>query len=82
MAIIDYSCAVAQADDINQLSNYLDKEILKLENLLARIRNEWKGPASDAFQNQLLMLIADMRTTRNQMSGVSSSIMDAANRLR
>lgn len=81
-SMINYNYVLAQADGINELAAYLDKEIIKLENLLARIKNEWKGPASDEFQNQLLMLLADMRVTRNKMSGVSSSIKDVANQLK
>ena len=56
-------------------------EILRLENLLSQIKREWYGPASDAFQQQLIMLIADMKTTRYNMSSVSSSIKNVANRI-
>lgn len=79
---IDYSKVVSQANDIKDLSTDLGREISDLENLLARIKREWYGPASDAFQKQLLMLIADMKTTKYNMSSVSSTIKNVANRIR
>ena len=72
---------IRQADEMNDLSRDLNAEILRLENLLAQIKREWYGPASDAFQQQLTMLIADMKTTRYNMSSVSSSIKNVANRI-
>ena len=54
---------------------------MKLENLLARIKNEWNGPASDAFQKQLIMLIADMKTTKYNMSSVGTTIKNIADRI-
>lgn len=78
---IDHNKVIQQADEINNLSKDLNTEILKLETLLSKIKNEWCGPASDAFQQQLIMLIADMKTTRYSMSSVSSSIKNAANKI-
>ena len=79
---IDYSKVVSQANDIKDLSTDLGREISDLENLLAQIKREWYGPASDAFQKQLLMLIADMKTTKYNMSSVSSTIKNVAKRIR
>lgn len=78
---INHSKVIRQADEMNDLSRDLNAEILRLENLLAQIKREWYGPASDAFQQQLIMLIADMKTTRYNMSSVSSSIKNVANRI-
>lgn len=78
---IDYDKVDSQANDIRDLSSDLGKEINNLENLLARIKREWYGPASDEFQNQLLMLIADMKTTKYDMSSVSATIKDIAKRI-
>lgn len=78
---INHSKVIRQADEINDLSRDLNAEILRLENLLSQIKREWYGPASDAFQQQLIMLIADMKTTRYNMSSVSSSIKNVANRI-
>ena len=78
---INYSKVVSQANDIKDLSTDLGREISDLENLLAQIKLEWYGPASDAFQKQLLMLIADMKTTKYNMSSVSSTIKNVANRI-
>ena len=72
---------VAQANDIKDLSSDLDREILNLENLLARIKREWCGPASDAFQDQLYMLIVDMKTTKSSMSNISSTIKNVAKQI-
>ena len=75
---INYNRVIQQANEVNQLSSSLNSEIIRLENLLAQIKNEWCGPASSAFQNQLIMLIADMKTTRFNMSNVSSTIKNVA----
>lgn len=78
---INYNKVVSQANDIKDLSSDLGREITNLENLLAQIKREWYGPASDAFQKQLLMLIADMKTTKYNMSSVSSTIKNVAKRI-
>ena len=78
---INHSKVIRQADEMSDLSRDLNSEIVKLENLLAQIKREWYGPASDAFQKQLIMLIADMKTTKYNMSSVSSTIKNVANRI-
>ena len=78
---INYNKVVSQANDIKDLSSDLGREITNLENLLAQIKREWYGPASDAFQKQLLMLVADMKTTKYNMSSVSSTIKNVAKRI-
>ncbi len=78
---INHGKVIRQADEITDLSKQLNREITGLENLLARIKSEWYGPASEAFQQQLIMLIADMKTTRYNMSSVSSTIKNVANRI-
>ena len=77
-----YNKVIGHAEDIYDLSKDLTKEITRLENLLAQIKREWYGPASDAFQKQLIMLIADMKTTRSNMSSLSTTIRNKANKLR
>lgn len=79
---INYNRVVSQANDIKDLSTDLGREITSLENLLAQIKREWYGPASEAFQKQLLMLIADMKTTKYNMSSVSSTIKNVARRIK
>ncbi len=78
---INYNRVINQANDMYDLSSDLNSEIKKLENLLAQVKREWYGPASDAFQKQLIMLIADMKTTKYNMSSVSSTIKNVANRI-
>ncbi|MBQ8741961.1 MAG: WXG100 family type VII secretion target [Clostridia bacterium] len=78
---INYSKVIRQADDIEELSRDLNREIGRLENLLSQIKREWCGPASEAFQNQLTMLIADMKATKHGMSNVSGTIKDVASRI-
>ena len=78
---INYNKVISQANDISDLSRDMDTEIRKLEDLLSQIKREWYGPASDAFQTQLIMLIADMKTTKYNMSSVSSTIKNVANRI-
>ena len=75
---INYNKVVKQANQISDLSYDLNGEISRLENLLARIKREWCGPASEAFQSQLLLLIDDMKITRHNMNNVSASIKNAA----
>ena len=78
---INYNKVISQANDISDLSRDINTEIRKLEDLLSQIKREWYGPASDAFQKQLIMLIADMKTTKYNMSSVSSTIKNVANRI-
>ena len=78
---IDYSRVVSQANDIDGLAESLSSEILKLENLLAQVKQEWHGPASTAFQVQLTKLINDMQATKDSMSSVSCTIKDAAKQI-
>lgn len=78
---INYNKVISQANDISDLSRDMNTEIRNLEDLLSQIKREWYGPASDAFQKQLIMLIADMKTTKYNMSSVSSTIKNVANRI-
>lgn len=78
---INYNKVISQANDISDLSRDMNTEIRKLEDLLSQIKREWYGPASDAFQKQLIMLIADMKTTKYNMSSVSSTVKNVANRI-
>lgn len=78
---INYNKVISQANDISDLSRDMNTEIRKLEDLLSQIKREWYGPASDAFQKQLIMLIADMKTTKYNMSSVSSTIKNVAIRI-
>ncbi len=79
---IDYSRTVGQANEIQELSDELDQEIEKLQRLWENVKRDWQGPASQAYQNQLLILIAEMKTTRFNMSSLSTSIKNAARRIR
>ena len=78
---INYNKVVGQANQISDLASDLNNEIAKLEGLLDRIKREWYGPASEAFQGQLLSLIADMKTTRYNMNSVSTSIKNVASKI-
>lgn len=78
---INYNNVITKVNGINDLSYDLDTEIGKLEDLLARIKREWYGPASEAFQKQLTMLIEDTKKSRNKMSKVSDTIKETANML-
>lgn len=78
---INYNNVVLQANEIKDLSENLGREIANLENLLSRIKSEWFGPASDEFQKQILILIADMKTTKYDMSSVSTTIKNVADKI-
>ena len=81
MARINYGKVIGQANDINSLSQDLGNEISRLEKLLADIKSNWCGPASQAFQKNLVILIADMKETKYAMSSVSTTIKNVANRI-
>ena len=79
---INYSYVISQANDIQNLSGDLSYEINKLETILSQIKTNWYGPASEEYQRQLLRLINDMKSTKNDMSSLSSRIKDAALNIR
>lgn len=78
---INYSKVISQANTMNDLSCDLSREISKLENVLNDVRANWKGPASETYQRQLVNLISSMKNTRKRMSNVSSTIKSVANRI-
>ncbi len=78
---INYGQVMGQAATINNLSADLDREIAKLEAILTTVNTNWKGPASRTFQNHLRLLIADMKTTKHEMSSVSTTIQNVATRI-
>lgn len=78
---INYPKVISQANSINNLSQELGREINQLENILADVKANWAGPASQAYQKQLLMLIADMKSTKFKISSVSSTIKNVASRI-
>lgn len=79
---INYSQVIRQADTINNLSVDLDREIQRLDSILTSLQSNWRGPASTAFQNHLILLIADLRKTKYSMSSVSTTIKNVATRIR
>lgn len=78
---INYPRVISQANSMNNLSYELGREIQQLEGILADVKANWAGPASQAYQKQLLMLIADMKSTKFKISSVSSTIKNVANRI-
>lgn len=78
---INYQRVISQANSMNNLSSDLGKEIQRLEEILTDAKANWVGPASQAYQKQLLLLIADMKSTKFKISSVSSTIKNVANRI-
>ena len=78
---INYSRVISQANSMNDLASDLNREIRVLEDLLTSIKNEWKGPGSEAYQAQLVRLINDMKSTKSQMANVTSTIKSVARRI-
>ncbi len=78
---IDYKKVMSQATSMGNLAFDLGEEIVNLENLLEKVKKEWCGPASDAYQHQLTILIADMKVTKKRMSDVSQTIKEVADRI-
>lgn len=79
---MDYESVIRQANRINNLSEDVSRDILRLQGILDSARINWKGPASSAFQNHLTILIADLKNTKYSMSSVSTTIQTVANRLK
>ena len=76
---MDCNKARRQADELGNLSNTLMYEREKLTNLLARIKNEWCGPGSEAFQDQLQKLIDDVELVRYHLLDVAYTMAQTAN---
>lgn len=78
----DYSKAISQAEQIHNLASDLDCKILSLEILRDKMKNEWRGPASEELQNRLSKIISDIQKTKQSMSDVSNAMERAAKNLR
>ena len=78
---INYSRVISQANEINDLSSELSREISKLENMMNDVNSNWKGPASDTYQKQLSKLISSMKNTKSKMASVSQTIKTVAKRI-
>ncbi|MBR2944724.1 MAG: WXG100 family type VII secretion target [Clostridia bacterium] len=78
----DYSKAISQVEQIHNLESDLDCKILSLEILRDKMKNEWRGPASEEFQNRLSKIISDIQKTKQSMSDVSNAMERAAKNLR
>ncbi len=78
---INYNQVVGKANEINNMSLSLDKDIIKLENLFDDVKKSWQGPASKEFQDRLRILIAEIKETKFKMSSVSSTIKNVAYRI-
>ena len=76
---MDYNQLVRQVNEMDDLSACLNTEIIRLEDLYARMGSEWKGPAADEFRKQLMKLIADMKRTKESISNASREIENVAN---
>ena len=72
---MDCNKALRQADELGYLSNTLMDERVRLESLLARIKNEWCGPASSEFQLRLQKLIEDVDLARCHLLDVAYTIV-------
>ena len=79
---INYNQVIKQANQIKTLSEDLDREIRKLNDILNSTKSDWKGPASTTFQNHLSLLIDDMKNTKKSMANVSSTIKYIAREIR
>lgn len=78
---INYSQVLRQARTIKNLSDDLNREIRRLEEILTSSKNVWKGPASNAYQINLKRLVDDMKQTKYDMSNISSVIISTATRI-
>lgn len=76
---IDCNKAIRQSEDLKTLARQLSNEIIELENFYLRLKNEWRGPASEEFQRKLLQLIENMKTTRDILQNTGYSVRGVAN---
>ncbi len=79
MVNINKQNAKQKAQEFANLSSELEAEITNLKNLLASVRGNWQGPASDAYQRQLSSLIARLESTKHSISVLSNDIQRLAN---
>lgn len=81
MDVIEIDCdkAIRQSEDLKHLSRQLSNEIIELENCYLRMKNEWRGPASEEFQRKLLQLIENMKMTRDTLQNTGYSVRSVAN---
>ena len=70
-----------QANTISNLADDLGREITTLENLLANVKSNWIGPASDEYKKQLVKLIDHMKATKKDMKNVATDIKNAAKKI-
>ena len=66
--------------DIQTLSNEIRIEISDMETFLSKIKSEWCGPASDAFQRQIQLLLSDLNSTARKMDNISQGITMEVNK--
>ena len=61
---------VKNLQEYENIYSNLRNEIIVLENLLYKIRNEWIGPASSEYQKQLNNLIFELREIEQQIKKI------------
>ena len=80
--MIKYNKAISKANEIDDLSDDLGKEISALTTLYTSAKTNWKGPGADEFLRQLYKLIEDMKGTKSSMSNVASKIKSTAKKIK
>ncbi len=73
---------MAQIKVINNSSRQVSDEVSRLENLLARVKHEWCGPASEAYQNELVKLITELKNVKLEIDSISQTVDNVANAIR
>lgn len=78
---INYSKVISQANAITNETSALSTQIKVLEQMEQDCRTVWKGQASNAFVEKIRILRNEMTRTKNQMSGLASTIKYCADRI-
>lgn len=67
---------------MRDLSDDLTQEMNKLKQMGTMAKQNWKGPASDTYQKQIMALISKMSHTKNRMTELAAMIDRAAERIK
>lgn len=73
--------AMAQSTAIERLANDLQAQLNRLNTMEKHLRNEWEGPAAEAFYARISELRADFDSQRQQMEMLAATIRNTANQL-
>ena len=81
MSRINYSRAISQAEDIDNIVKSLTAQITKLDEAILVSQIGWAGDAASAFIPKLSSIRREMDSTKNMMSGLATELRNCADRI-